>query len=232
MVDGGGRGRTAARSRIWAGLTALALGCFLVGDTVHRARTALDAVAEWWPWALLALALFNLLRSAVPMDSLTGPAVLAFVALCGLALSRGLDARAVQNLAVPLALAGSGAVLLVTAGTSGTNSRWTGFLATRRVHVPVESGELLVFRALCGELRADLTALSTDGPTTFHITAVAGHVHLIVPRSWRVRVHASGALLTRVNETGPRNEDPKSAARHEVACHLLGVCGSVSITHA
>lgn len=116
MMDGGGRRRTAARSRIWTGVITLAVGCFLVGDTVRRGRAVLDAVAEWWPWALLALALFNLLRSAVSLDSLIGPAVLGSAALCGLALSRGLDTRTVQDLMIPLALAGCGAVLLVTAG--------------------------------------------------------------------------------------------------------------------
>jgi hypothetical protein len=228
-------------------LIALAVGCFLVGDTLHRARAALDAAAEWWPWTLLALALLNLLRSVVPVDSLIGPAVLAVVAVCGLTVSRGLDTRAVQNLAVPLALAGSGAVLLMTSGASDGRTRWTGFLSTRRVHVPAEGGELLVFRAVCGELRADLRATHAGGLTSVHVTAVAGHVHLIVPRSWQVKVHASGALLTRVSETGRQDRrltgdldtpphsdsglDPKSGAQDEVAFHLLGICAAVSIAH-
>ncbi|MET7776000.1 MULTISPECIES: hypothetical protein [Streptomyces] len=216
-------------------MIALAVGCFLVGDTMHRARVALDAMAEWWPWTLLALALFNLLRSAVSVDSLIGPAVLAVAALCGLALSRGLDARAVQNLAVPLALAGSGAVLLVTAGERDRRTRWTRFLSTGRVQVPAQGSELLVFRAVCGELRADLRALRSGGPAAVHVTAVAGHVRLIVPRSWQVRVHASGALLTRVTEIGRSDEKlaaaPGFGEEHEVALHLLGVCGAISIVH-
>lgn len=237
MMDGGGRRRTAARSRIWTGVITLAVGCFLVGDTVRRGRAVLDAVAEWWPWALLALALFNLLRSAVSLDSLIGPAVLGSAALCGLALSRGLDTRTVQDLMIPLALAGCGAVLLVTAGGDGRRTRWTRFLSTGRIHVPAKSGELLVFRAVCGELRADLRAARTDGPRTVHITAVAGHVHLIVPVSWQVKVHASGALLTRVTENGRQDERlatgpvPASEKEHEMALHLLGVCGAVSIAH-
>ncbi|MEV0737240.1 hypothetical protein AB0I51_14970 [Streptomyces sp. NPDC050549] len=239
VVEGADSGRPAARSRIWTGLIALALGCFLAGDSVHRARLALDAVATWWPWALLALAAFNVLRSVVPVNSLIGPSALVVAALSGLALSHGLDARDVRDLGVPLALAGYGAVVLLSAGRTVGRTRWTRFLSTGHVHVPAGSGELLVFRALLGELRADLATDPVGGPEAVHVTAVAGHVRITVPHTWQVRVHASGAPLTRISETSRRETSVPPGAdghgfatRHEVALHLLGVCSAVSIVYA
>ncbi|WP_405821373.1 hypothetical protein OG241_35875 [Streptomyces sp. NBC_01390] len=211
---------------------------------------AWDAVGEWWPWALLALAGFNLLRSAVSVNSLIGPALLAGAALCGLALSRGLDTQAVQNLGVPLALAGSGIVLLLTARERDRRTRWTRVLSTGKAQVSVNSGELVILRALGGELAARFDAMRTPGDSTaVHVTVVAGHVRITVPQAWQVRVHASGTLLTRITETGRQDKNiatgpvagvrttPESGAaqetppRHEVILHLLSVCGAISIVY-
>ncbi|NEA99801.1 hypothetical protein [Streptomyces sp. SID13726] len=182
---------------------------------------------------MLVLAAFNLLRSAISISSLIGPAVLAAAALCGLALSRNLDVRSVVALGTPLLLAGLGLALLLSASRGDRRNRWSRVFSTGRVRVPLNSDELLVFRAVCGELRADLTAADTSTvPSAVHITAVAGHVHLLVPRFWRVRLHTSGKLLTRVTEGRGQDRTPESAIHQgDVDIHLLAVCSAVSIAY-
>ncbi|GAA4068452.1 hypothetical protein [Streptomyces shaanxiensis] len=222
------RGRRASRIRTWLGLAAVAVGCYLVGDPAHRAGSALEFAAEWWPWALLGLAALNLLRAAIPPASLIGPLALAAVSTVALVAAGEISAHLVTALALPAALALSGALLIGTAAPSGRGSRWSRTLTTGRVVIPAEASATLTLRAVLGELRADLTRKSAAKRTTVNVTAIAGHVRVAVPRDQWVKVNTSGALLTRIAETGPAPSEPPDPSTGFVI-HVLGVCGSVGI---
>ncbi|WP_329118272.1 hypothetical protein [Streptomyces sp. NBC_01465] len=223
------------RARIWVGVAALAAGSFAIGDGLHRVRAAADWAAAWWPWLLLALALLNLLRSVITVGSLIAPGLLAAVALGGLVAAHGVSGRTLADLVVPAALILGGFALLLSSRPADRH-RWTRVLATGRVRTthPVGSGTEhphVVLRAIAGELRADLTGSFLDGSLTVQVTAVAGHVHLTVPRGWPVTVRTAGTVLTRVTDTGPRDAAGK-AAGGDVGLHLLGLCGAVSLVRA
>lgn len=222
MTDGDERGRRASRARTWIGVAALAAGCYTVGDTADRARDAVEVAAAWWPWALLGLAALNILRSAVVTDALIGPLVLGAVALAGLAA--GLSGETVRDVIVPTGLAVIGAALVVSVGRDDRTTQWSGVLSTGRVLVPADAGTLLTVRAVLGELRADLTIVAAER-VTVHVTAVAGHVRLTVPRVCPVQVHRTGAALTRVHDSGPQPPLEKGG----LTVHVLGLCGAVSI---
>jgi hypothetical protein len=233
-VAGTGVGR-GHRSRMWFGLTALATGCFTIGDGVHRIRGAADWAATWWPWLLLALALLNLLRTVIGVSSLIAPGLLAVVAVSGLALAHGISGRTLANLIIPAALVLVGLALLFPFRTAHRH-QWTRVLATGRVRTTDTVGSRtenpqVVLRAIAGELRADLTGSFLDGSLTVQVTAVGGHVHLTVPRGWLVTIRSAGTVLTRVTDTGPRDTATK-AADDEVGLHLLGLCGAVSLVRA
>jgi hypothetical protein len=228
---GGGRGH---RFRVWVGLGALALGSYAVGDTVDRMRAAAGWAATSWPWVLLALAAFNLLRSAVEVGSLIGPGLLAGAALAGLVATHGITDPALMNLALPAALVLGGAVLLGSSRERRSDV-WSRFLATGRVEAPAAVGartqyRRLTVRAVAGEIRADFTGSTLDGGMAVHVTAIAGHVHLTVPRGWPVAVRTTGMVLTRVTDTGPM--DAVDESTDGVGLHLLGVCGAVSLVRA
>lgn len=229
MADGGRDGRT-ARARIWLGLFALATGALLVGDPARRARESLLWLADWWPWVLLALALVNLLRSAVPTESLIGPLMLAGGAAAGLLSTRGFDRHLAQDLLAPAVLALTGAFLVLSATRSPRTNSWTRLLATGDAVVPAGVPGPLTVRALFGELRADLRQLGQTSAVAVNVTAVAGHVRLTVPRDSAVTVRTTGALLTRV--TAPAPAAAPGPTDHKVVIHVLGVCGAVSITRA
>ncbi|WP_431960195.1 hypothetical protein [Actinacidiphila sp. bgisy160] len=225
------RGR---RASPWLGLCALALGSFAAGDTLHRVRAAVEWAHVWWPWLLLVLAVLNLVRSFVAVSSLIAPGVLAGIALVGLAHGHAVSGRVLVNVVLPASVALVGVAMLLPFG-GPEQGRWTRFLATGRIHGPGAIGERtrhprLELRAVAGEIRADLTGSALDGDVTVHITAVAGHVHLTVPRSWPVTVRTTGMVLTRVTDSGPR--DAVDADSGGVGLHLLGLGGAVSLVRA
>ncbi|WP_329545876.1 hypothetical protein OG548_16740 [Streptomyces sp. NBC_01356] len=212
---------------------AVATGSFLAGDALPRTHTALELAAKFWPWALLSLAALNLLRSVVSPGSLIGPGILGAVACTALAFSHGVTTHAMVNMVAPIALVLVGVGLLHSAFPKMDRGRWTSFLTTRRARAPVEVGArtahpLLVARALAGELRVDLTGSCTHGEAIMHATALLGHIRLYVPRTWSVKVHTTGAVLTRVTETGPRLQTDPGIPAH-VVLHVLGACGAVTI---
>ncbi|WP_330288230.1 hypothetical protein [Streptomyces sp. NBC_00576] len=227
MVNGG-VGNRASRFRVWTGIVVLGVGCFLAGDSARRTGEALMFVARWWPWILLAVALLNLLRSAMPTGSYIGPLVLGTVALVGLAMSDGAGTREVKDIALPGVLVVAGAGLALAASHDARTTSWTRFLTTGRVTMPKGSRGTVTVRAVLGDLRADLTQAPADGETTVHLTAIAGHVQVTVPKDRAVRVHASGAVLTHIGETGVDPVEPADLSRG-FTIHVLGVCGAVGI---
>lgn len=223
------------RSRLWLGLTVLAVGSFTVGDTAHRVRAAMDWLSAWWPWLLLALALLNLLRSAITAGSLIAPGLLAAVALGGLAAAHDISTHTLTDLVAPTALIFLGLALLLSSREKDSH-RWTRVLATGRVRTTGTLGSRtgnrqVILRAIAGEVRADLTGSVLDGSLTVQVTAVVGHVHLTVPSDWPVTVRTAGTLLTLVSDTGPRASTEDDAAR-EVGLHLLGLVGAVSLVRS
>lgn len=233
-VAGTGGGRE-QRSRLWLGLTVLAVGSFTVGDSAHRVRAAADWLTAWWPWLLLAIALLNLLRSVITPGSLIAPGLLGTVAFGGLAAAHGISTRALADFAAPTALILVGLALLLSSREADSH-RWTRVLATGRVRTTDALGSRrdtpqVVLRAIAGEVRADLTGSFLDGSLSVQVTAVAGHVHLTVPKEWPVTVRTAGTVLTRVTDTGAREGTDADAAR-EVGLHLLGLCGAISLVRA
>lgn len=211
------------KARIWLGLSLVVIGMFLLGDTVARLRLAGDFLAAWWPWALVALAAANVLRSMLQLESLLAPGLLAFVALVALGVREGIAAATLVDFTVPAVIALTGVVLLSSVG-SWLSRSWTRILVTGQVVAPgVVSGGLRP-RVILGELRADLSALTTP-PKDLQVTAVFGHMHLTVPAAWQLNLHATGALLTSIRGligTGPP----------EVELRVQGFCGVVSVVRA
>ncbi|MEV5849342.1 hypothetical protein AB0M32_46020 [Streptomyces sp. NPDC051985] len=205
------------------------MGCYALGDTTDRIRAAADIAGRWWPWALLGLALVNLLRSAVSAESLIGPLTLGAVAAGGLLLSRKGGGWAFADWVLPVVLALAGACLVLTDAPRTPTTRWSRVLSTGRVVVPPDSGPLLTLRAVLGDLRADLTRLESGAErTTVHVTAVGGHVRLVVPREQPISVHRSGAALTRLTHTDDHALGIPGG-KDRLTVHVLGLCGAVSI---
>lgn len=227
MAQGESGART-SRSRVWIGLLAVTLGCYLAGDVEQRARTAVGFGVRWWPWGLLVLAVVSLLRSALPTGSLVGPLFLISVAVIGLARSDGAGSRVLMNLALPGLLALGGAAIVLDVSAARRKPSWSRVLTSGRVVLPEEVRGTVTVRAVLGELRADLTRAPRDQESILHVTAIAGHVRVAVPRDRWIRVHTSGTVLTRVADTGPKPTEPPDASTG-LTIHVLGICGVVGI---
>ncbi|MFI7118854.1 hypothetical protein [Amycolatopsis sp. NPDC049868] len=221
IAPAAGSGRE-LRARIWLGLPLAVVGGYLLGDTSARFRLAWDAFTAWWPWILLGLAAFNLVRSVLRIETLLAPGLLSFAALLALGLRNGVAAP-LMDVVVPIIVVLAGAALVLSAG-SRLGRSWTRILMTGRVVASESAAGVLRPRAILGELKVDLSPL-TESPGEVQVTVVFGHVRLVVPAGWRLNLRASGALLTPVRGvigTGPS----------EVQLRVLGFCGAVSVVRA
>lgn len=143
------------RARVWLGGILLLSGGFFLGDTVHRLGTAWEMFAHWWPWALITLAVVNLARSFLRVESLLAPGLLVLVAVVFLAARQGIQSDLVINFAVPLVAILAGLALLVSIGSAAGKS-WTRVLVTGRVTADEPVTTTLRPRAILGEVRVDL----------------------------------------------------------------------------
>jgi hypothetical protein len=185
-----------------------------------------------WPWLILAFAVFNVLRSGILPASLIAPGLIAAVALGGLAASHRIRGVIPLGIAIPGLLLPLGVALLFSARPPMSRPGRTLVLLTGRIVGPSVVGDRaacprLTYRAVVGEVRADLTESVLDGAVAIVVTTIVGHVHLTVPHTWPLVVQSTGTVLTRVTDTGPRLTDPSETAGVEL--HLLGLSGAVTI---
>ncbi|MFC0541094.1 hypothetical protein [Kutzneria chonburiensis] len=217
------------RARVWLGGLLLLSGGFFFGDTLHRLDTVWVMLAQWWPWALIVLAVVNLARSFLRVESLLAPGLLVLVAVVFLAVRQGIEAGMVINFAVPLVAILGGLTLLVSVGSAAGRS-WTRILVTGRVEAVGPVTRTLRPRAVLGEVRVDLRGCpgrADGGPIVVHPTVLFGHVRLDVPKHWVLTMKRDGALLTQIRDPGT---NPSEADRTvELEIFALGFAGVISV---
>lgn len=201
----------------WLSVLLISAGAFLAWYALHGDDRW---VAAGWPWLLLAMAVVNLARSALTFGSLIAPSVLTAAACGGLMIKA--DAASVPAMLIIACLIVLGGLGLLRPGA------WTRIMVTGRVRVSAPPVRLVVLRAVAGELRADFTHAALGNTLTVRVTALAGHVHITVPRSWPVMVLSAGTALTRFTDTGG-TEEVSSGSTGYLALHLLGLGGAISL---
>ncbi|MEV5721790.1 hypothetical protein AB0L41_48740 [Amycolatopsis mediterranei] len=218
-----GPSRRELKVRIWLGLPLAVVGGYLCGDPAVRLQLAWGVLVVWWPLVLLALAVSNLLRSVLRLESLLAPGLLAFTAVVALSLRHDAATKALVDIALPAAVMLAGVALLLSTGSSLSKS-WTRVLTTGRV--VAHAGEPSDVRpaAILGELKVDLSTLVTP-PQEMRVTAVFGHVDLTIPATWQLDLRAEGAVLTAIRGlTG--------TGLPAVTLRVLGFCGAVTVGRA
>lgn len=208
--------------RWWLGLLLLAVGLFLLGNTGERLRFAGQLAERAWPWALLGLAVLNLLLAMFRIESALAPGLIAMVGAIGLAVRYDVPGRTFFDFVLPALVAVAGVTLLRPAGTRA----WTRVLLTGRVVAPSDVETRLRPRALLCELRADLRPLSATSPSReVWVTAILGHVRLTVPKDCHVELDANGTLLTSIRDP----EGNPAARRETLQVRVLGLCAVLSL---
>lgn len=191
-----------------------------------------------WPWLLLALAMVNLARSVLIIGSLVGPGLLAATALAGLLAWGGTGSSTLVIVIISglSFLAGMPLIRWAIKPREEFEADWAGVMITSRPKVPEALGQhtpypRLTLRAVVGELRVDFAGSTLDGDLVVQVTAIAGHIHLTVPHTWPIVVCTSGTALTRIIDTGDR-DNIDAHGSPIVALHLLGLCGAVSLVRS
>lgn len=211
--------------RWWLGLLLLAVGLFLLGNTGERLRLAWTVAERVWPWALLALAVLNLLRAVFRLESALAPGLLAFVAAVALAVRYEVPGQTFIDLILPAVVAMVGVALLRSGGRADRS--WTRVLITGRVEAPAAVDRRLRPSAVLCELHADLRPVSAS--CEVWVTAFFGHVRLTVPKDCYVNLNTSGTLLTSIRDPeriGHRTKDDRA----ELNVRVWSFCGVVSFS--
>jgi hypothetical protein len=218
------------RSARWLGVVLLAAGSYLVGDPGRRLAAAWDLLAAWWPWALLALAVFNLFRTIVRVESLLAPGVLGLAGLLGLVLTHRIGASIVFDIAIPIALVTGGALLALSGDSPGRHS-WTRVLFGKSARAPAFVQEPLRARAILTDLSVDLGSIdwaAQQHEVIIYVTAVLGRVELVVPQNREIVLHAGRCLLTRISGPPVPGDQPPAANKPRV--HVLALCAIVRVS--
>jgi hypothetical protein len=104
----------------------------------------------------------------------------------------------------------------------------TGMLGASRRAAGWSAPGIVMATALLGTVLIDLTEASWDGsPLVVHANAVAGGVHIVVPRDVRLRVDTAGRSRS-VRISGPRPASLPTGCG-EVAVRAQAFAGSVSV---
>ncbi|MBB6547046.1 hypothetical protein HD593_001841 [Nonomuraea rubra] len=218
------------------GLLSITFGCLLAWLSIHNRMLPVESwAAVTWPWTLLTLATVNFARSALKAGSLIGPGLLASTACGALVTGVGVSRSPLTIVVLACAAILTG-VVLIRSSRSRSQAGWTRVMTTGRVRAPVAVGQhtphpRLTLRAIAGEVRADFGGSNLDGSLAVWVTAISGHVHLTVPRTWPVVVRSAGIALTRVTDThNPRDTHAEDA--HSLGLHLLGLCAAITLVRA
>lgn len=217
--------------RLWAGLAILGAGSYLIGELEKRLELAEGLLKNWWPWALLALAVFNLGRTIVRVESLLAPGLIALVAIFGLIAGRPHTESTIINLAIPAVLILVGAMLALSYSCRRSD-RLVRVLTTTRVHINDQLPQEITIWAIAAELRLDLAGADLDmtQDITIAMNVILGHVHLDIPRNWQIRLPADPRserlFLTRVKDTGVRS---RHDCNHSATLRLSGFCGAITL---
>ncbi|BBH69820.1 hypothetical protein ACTI_65050 [Actinoplanes sp. OR16] len=184
------------RLRVAIGVLAVAIGATWAAGGAEALGDATLLLWRALPFAGAGAAVLLLARAAVPRGRLAGP--LSLLAGCCAVIVFQLDAtiRLPLNLVAPATLIIGGLLLAVGgrfAAESEASPEWirTSVIWPSHSRLRGRAPVKLVLRSLLGDISVDLTACEYplgEDDVTVDITMLGGHLHLLLPADWHVRV--------------------------------------------
>jgi hypothetical protein len=197
--------------QITIGFGLAAYGALVLVDRTGGSGRTLALLDRWWPLGLVAVGLIGLLRLLEHPGSPLPPLLLIVAGQLLLLFRSHIDVRPVYSLLWPAALMLLGLVVALTAGRPAVHRDLTNqfrqVVWRRTWHVggstdAFRHGEVTV---LFSRFELDLreATLAFDG-ATIEVTAIFGHVRILVPDGWKV-LELRPFILGR---EGLKTEDP------------------------
>jgi hypothetical protein len=206
-----GRGSVMTRSRILVGLLLTVAGAVLVLDRIGGVERAAELLKQWWPLAIVCVGATNLLRMVQRPWSFWGPVLVMAVGSALLLLTVEPTPQAAKEATEffwPLVLVAAG-VAIALVGVEREDGqeyflRQSAILRERRFTSDAKSLRHGRARAFLGHLELDLReAKFRDPRADLDVTAVCGHVDILVPRGYKVDLKPPVGLAVRAIEPPP-----------------------------
>jgi predicted membrane protein len=209
----------------------VALGAIYLLDAVGVIETG-GVVGRFWPLVLVALGLLQMVseRRVTIVAS-----VLALGGGVLVAVSSGLLGENAWAITWPILVALAGAFLLSGWGRAhrspGDDPQFARLSFFNSVRLTSRAANLrrVALTAVLGKLRLDLTGARPDpAGARLSATSIFGHIDVIVPEGWAVRVRGlpiAGAWDDTVSRRGVGPHSPR------LDVHVLAVIGGVEVKH-
>lgn len=217
------------------GMVLVAVGVVLVLDRMGGTREALPVLRRWWPLAIILLGLWNLVRFIPRPWSFWGPIIVVLGGSVTLLATLGHLPDGAWRSAWPVALIAIGlAVGLVEVEQPERGGRWvreTAVLRGKRFVIAEDLPAYAKATAIFGHLVIDLTPSAIDDKplkaTELNITALCGHVEVLIPATWRIVSHPAVGIRARVS--APSRDGASGNGERPLDVHVLGVFGRAEL---
>jgi hypothetical protein len=230
------------RARVFAGLVTVTVGAIWVGGGLGALRDAARATIHALPVLAVAAGLVLLVRAAVPRGRLGGPLLVLIVGLVALAFQRGVLKEPITQNVLPVAIVLGGFVIALTARTAGDGVpasvyACTSVILPRVARLWGKAPTKVILRCVLGSIVIDLSEATFhlyDRRVTFDLTMAGGHIEIIIPANWHLRVERI-QLAHNIHYEGVAS-DPEGApplftgVRNLAVLNIQGYRGAVTIT--
>jgi hypothetical protein len=218
------------------GIAVTVTGIILLLDRIGGAHEAISLLWQWWPLAIVLVGAWNLVRFISRPWSFWGPVIVMLSgSLILLATTDSLPDEA-SRFGWPALLVALGLVIaLIDVGRPERGGQWIRERAILRGKRSGGTNELLRYgkaTAIFGHLVVDLTRSAIEEkpriPTELNIIALCGHVEVLVPVTWRVRLHREVGIGARIAAL-PGDGATANGHGPPLDVHVLGVFGGAEL---
>jgi len=220
--------------RTLLGLAVLTVGCLFLLDSLD-VLDAGEAIANWWPVALIAA---GLLQFAGRRGSIVGPAIVTGAGTLLLLDTTGVIEGDAWNSIWPLVVVAVGATILLGRPRVSTPAdaaaddtvTATGIFGEPKLRTVSQQFKHASLTAVFGGVTLDLRdALPDPSGATITATAAFGGINILVPRGWRIIVSSTPIFGGVADKTESVGALPPGAP--ELQINGLAVFGGIEIKH-
>jgi hypothetical protein len=224
------------RRRVLFGMVLVVVGVVLVLDRIGGTREAIPMLRRWWPLAIILVGLWNLVRFIPRPWSFWGPIIVMVGGAITLLATLGRIPDGALRFAWPVVLIALGlAISLIEIEQPERGGKWVKEMAVlrgKRFAIAKDLPGYAKATAIFGHLVIDLTSSAIDEKapraTELNITALCGHVEVLVPDTWRIIPHPAVGIRARVSAPS-RDGTSGNGQRPPLDVHVLGVFGRAEL---
>jgi hypothetical protein len=231
------------RRRVLVGIALVVIGVILWIDRIggtSEAHAALHFLRRWAAMGVVIIGAVNLAAFLKLRWWVVGPLLVMGAGAAWQILRLHDQPPQLSRFVLPSALITVGLVVALagpeadpdeaSTRNSGRLRRWA-VLRGKRVQSKIQNLQQAQAGALLGHLELDLRQSTLyEGYGTLAVTAICGHIQLLVPPDWDVRLQPSVGFWARAHDRKPISDAQSSSEESPfLEVHVLGLLGSAEV---